>query len=124
MIRALLVSCVFALSLNAALAQEQVPTANAPAGAPQVEPPQPAPDTVAGPGKDRQSERKAIFDRMRECMKDAKTKAAQQACREEMRKHQIQRRTRTLLTTNDRQTSGETVVVSERQMKADSKSCV
>lgn len=67
------------------MAQETAPTANAPQGAPPVSP-APAPDTVAGPGKDLQAARKAIMDRMRECMKNASTREAKKACRDEMRK--------------------------------------
>ena len=85
MIRALVFVALVSLPLMVH-AQEQAPTANAPAGAPQIHPPHPAPDTVAGPGKDRQAERKAIFDKMRECMKEANTKEAKKACRDEMRK--------------------------------------
>jgi len=85
MFRALVLTLLVTLPLFAQ-AQEQVPTANAPAGAPQMQPPHPAPDTVAGPGKDRQTERKAIHDRMLECMKNAKTTDERRACHAEMRK--------------------------------------
>ena len=68
------------------LAQETVPTANAPQGAPTTAPPAPAPDNVSGPGKDRQAARKAVMDRMRDCMKAAASKEAKRASRDEMRK--------------------------------------
>lgn len=69
-----------------AFAQETVPTANAPQGVPQQAAPGPAPDTVSGPGKDHQSARKAIMDRMRECMKGATSSEERKVCRDEMRK--------------------------------------
>lgn len=68
------------------LAQQQAPTANAPQGAPTMAPPAPAPDNVSGPGKDQQAARRAIMDRMRECMKTATTKDEKKVCRDEMRK--------------------------------------
>lgn len=68
------------------LAQETQPTANAPQGAPVTAPPAPAPDNVSGPGKDQQAARKAIMERMRDCMKAATTREAKKACRDEMRK--------------------------------------
>lgn len=68
------------------LAQQEAPTANAPQGAPVVAPPAPAPDNVSGPGSDRHAARKAIMDRMRECMKTAVTKDEKKVCRDEMRK--------------------------------------
>lgn len=66
--------------------QESVPTANAPQGAPAQPQPQPAPDNVSGPGKDNQAARKAIMDRMRDCMKSASSREDKKACRDEMRK--------------------------------------